>query len=163
MTVLLPKAGTDVESLAASLTPGAWQALAASFRMAKVDFSLPKLTLKYERRLNGDLQALGMVVPFVAGAADFTLMAAAPTGNQLFIDFVKQNTFVDINEEGTEAAAVTTVGVGVTSGRSSGDARGRPYILVLRERLTGTVLFMGKIVRMRLGERTTLCGRYRST
>jgi serpin B len=76
-------------------------------------------------------------------------MAAAPVGNELFIEFVKQNTFVDINEEGTEAAAVTTVGIGVTSMPSYPTMRvDRPYLFVLRERLTGTVLFMGKVVRM---------------
>jgi len=149
MTVLLPKAGTDVESLAASLTPAMWQALTASFHVQKVIFAMPKLTLKYERKLNGDLQALGMVVPFAAGGADFTQMAPAPAGNQLYIDFVKQNTFVDINEEGTEAAAVTTVGVGVTSMPVYPVMRvDRPYLFVLRERLTGTVVFVGKIVRV---------------
>ncbi len=149
MTVLVPKGGTDIEALAASLTPDAWQAITASFQVRKVDLSLPKLTLKYERRLNDDLKALGMLIPFEPGAADFTQMAPAPVGNQLFIDFVKQNTFVDINEEGTEAAAVTTVGIGVTSLPSYPVMRvDRPYLIVLRERLTGTVLFMGKIVRM---------------
>ena len=149
MTVLLPKSGTDVESLAASLTPAAWQALTSSLRTQKVDFAMPKLTLKYERKLNGDLQGLGMVQPFVPDGADFTQMAAAPVGKQLFIDFVKQNTFVAIDEEGTEAAAVTTVGVSVTSYTPSPVMRvDRPYLFVLRERLTGTVLFMGKIVRM---------------
>ncbi len=149
MTVLLPKPGTDVESLAASLTPVAWQTLTSSFRTQKVEFYLPRLTLRYERRLNGDLQALGMIVPFVPDGADFTGMAAAPVGNQLYIDFVKQNTFVDVNEEGTEAAAVTTVGIGATSMPVYPVMRvDRPYLFVLRERLTGTVLFMGKIVRM---------------
>ncbi|MBI2408931.1 MAG: serpin family protein [Gemmatimonadetes bacterium] len=149
MTVLLPKSGTDVETLAASLTPASWQAITAGLRTQRVDFAMPKLTLKYERKLNDDLKALGMVVPFAAGGADFTLMAPDPAGHELFIDFVKQNTFVDINEEGTEAAAVTTVGVGVTSMPSYPVMRvDRPYLLVLRERLTGTVLFMGKIARV---------------
>ena len=149
MTVLLPKSGTDVESLAASLTPASWQALSANFQTTKVDLFLPRLTLRYERKLNADLKALGMIVPFVAGAADFTQMAPAPAGNQLYIDFVKQNTYVDVNEEGTEAAAVTTVGIGVTSVPVYPVMRvDRPYIFVLRERLSGTVLFMGKIVRM---------------
>lgn len=149
MTVLLPKAGTDVESLAASLTGATWQSISSAFQTKKVDFSLPRLTLKYERKLNDDLKGLGMTVPFIAGAADFTQMAPAPAGNQLYIDFVKQNTFVDVNEEGTEAAAVTTVGVGTTSLPVYPVMRvDRPYIFVLRERLSGTVLFMGKIVRM---------------
>ena len=149
MTVLLPKAGTDVETLAASLTPAAWQSLAASFRKSKVDFSLPKLTLRYERKLNDDLKALGMVVPFIGDSADFTQLSPPPTGNHLFIDFVKQNSFVDVNEEGTEAAAVTTVGVGVTSLPVYPVMRvDRPYVFVIRERFSGTVLFMAKIVRM---------------
>jgi serpin B len=149
MTVLLPKAGTNVESLASSLTPAVWQALSASFQVRKVDLSFPKLTLKYERKLNDDLKALGMLVPFAPGLADFTQMSPPPTGNMLYIDFVKQNTYVDINEEGTEAAAVTTVGIGVVSAPVVPVMRvDHPYIFVLRERLTGTVLFMGKIVRM---------------
>jgi serine protease inhibitor len=149
MTVLLPKAGTSVESLASSLTPAVWQTLSASFQVRKVDFSLPKLTLKYERKLNDDLKAMGMLVPFAPGLADFTQMSPPPTGNGLYIDFVKQNTYVDINEEGTEAAAVTTVGIGVVSAPVVPVMRvDHPYIFVLRERLTGTVLFMGKIVRM---------------
>jgi serine protease inhibitor len=152
MTVLLPKPGTDVEVVAASLTPAAWQALAGSFRTAKVDLSLPKLKLTYERKLNDDLRQLGMLVPFVPDVADFTQMSAPPAGNHLFIDFVKQNSFVDINEEGTEAAAVTTVGIQATAAPVVIAMRvDRPYIFVLRERLSGTVLFMGKIVRMPTG------------
>ncbi|HEY3286696.1 MAG TPA: serpin family protein [Gemmatimonadaceae bacterium] len=149
MVVLLPKTGTDVETLAGSLSPTTWQAVVGSLQSRKVDYAMPKFTLAYERKLNDDLRALGMVVPFVAGGADFTLMAPAPAGRELFIDFVKQNSFVDVNEEGTEAAAVTTVGVGVTSMPSYPVMRvDRPFLFVLRERLTGTVLFMGKIVRM---------------
>lgn len=149
MTVLLPKAGIDVESLAASLTPVAWQSLTASFRTQKVDFWLPKLTLTWERTLNDDLKALGMIAPFDPNAADFSLMVPPPTRRALFIDFVKQNTFVAVDEEGTEAAAVTTVGVTAVSLPVYPVMRvDHPYLFVLRERLTGTVLFMGKIVRM---------------
>ena len=149
MTVLLPREGTDVETLAASLTADGWPAVTAALRRAKVDLSLPRLRLTWERKLNDDLQALGMVEPFNRGGADFTGMAPPPTGFQLFIDFVKQNTFVDVNEEGTEAAAVTTVGIGVTSAPVIPVMRvDRPYLFVLRERFTGTLLFMGKVVRM---------------
>jgi serpin B len=149
MTVLLPKAGTDVEALATSLTPAAWQTLTGGLRIAKIDFSLPKLKLTYERKLNDDLMALGMVAPFSKGGADFTQMAPPPMGNQLYIDFVKQNTFVDVNESGTEAAAATTVGIGVTSAPVVIVMRvDHPYIFMLRERLSGTVLFMGKIVQV---------------
>ncbi len=147
MTVVLPKEGSDVESVAASLTPAAWQALTGALAKTKVDLSLPRLRLSYERPLNDDLKSLGMRVPFMKDVADFTPMS--PMGNSLFIEFVKQKTFVDVNEEGTEAAAVTAVGIGVTSAPVVQVVRvDRPYLFLLRERLSGTVLFMGKIVRM---------------
>jgi serine protease inhibitor len=79
---------------------------------------------------------------FCAGCANFTRMS--PLGDNLYISFVKQNTFVNVNEEGTEAAAVTTVGIEVTSGPPS-IRFDRPFVFVIRERLTGTILFMGKV------------------
>jgi serpin B len=76
-------------------------------------------------------------------------MSPAPSGNSLFIGFVKQDTFLAIDEEGTEAAAVTTVGAVATSAPIPVTMRvDHPYIIVIRERLTGTVLFMGKVVSM---------------
>ena len=94
-----------------------------------------------------DLQSLGMRAAFVDGGADFTRMSTL--GSQLFISVVKQKTYVDVNEEGTEAAAVTNVGISLTSAPVRIIFRvDRPFVFVLRERLSGTVLFMGKIVRM---------------
>jgi serpin B len=68
----------------------------------------------------------------------------SPRGDSLFISFVKQNSFVNVNEEGTEAAAVTTVGVSLTSAPPS-IRFDRPFVFVIRERLSGTILFMGKV------------------
>jgi serine protease inhibitor len=150
MTVLLPKAGTDIEALAASLTPATWQTIVGGLQATeRVDLSLPKLTLNCERLLNQDLMSLGMIEPFDHGGADFTGMAPNPIGSQLYIDFVKQNSFLAIDEEGTEAAAVTTVGISDTSAPNVFVMRvDHPYIVVIREHLTGTVLFMGKVVNM---------------
>jgi serpin B len=149
MTVLLPNAGTSVESLAASLTPAAWQSLISGMRPTEtVELWLPKMTLQYSRTLNSDLKALGMVEPFDTAGAYFTRMAAAPVGRQLYIEFVNQNTFLDIDEAGTEAAAATTVAVGLFSATDLPPTVrvDHPFILVIRERLTGTIVFMGKIV-----------------
>jgi serine protease inhibitor len=147
MTVVLPKAGRDVESVAASLTPAAWQSLTGRFNgSALVDLYLPKIKLSYQRQLASDLVALGMKAAFVPGGADFTRMS--PAGKDLYIAFVKQKTFVDVHEEGTEAAAVTVTGIRVISAPITQTMRvDRPFLFVLRERLSGTILFMGKIVR----------------
>ncbi|MEP6766362.1 MAG: serpin family protein [Gemmatimonadaceae bacterium] len=141
MTVVLPKAGYDVNLVSRSFTSTSWQALTSSMGSTMVDLALPKIKLSYERQLNADLKALGMLAAFT-NAADFSKLST----QSVQISFVKQNSFVDINEEGTEAAAVTTVGVTTTSAPLSVTMRvDRPYLFFIRERLSGTVIFMGKI------------------
>ncbi len=148
MTVLLPAEGTDVETLAASLAADSWAKWEMQFHRADVDLYLPRLKVTYERTLNEDLRALGVRNAFVPDGADFTRMS--PLGRHLYIDYVKQKTYVDVNEEGTEAAAVTSVGVRVTSAPPQPVVMrvDRPYLFAIRERLSGTILFIGKIVQM---------------
>ena len=77
----------------------------------------------------------------------FSLFAADLSGisdASIFVSFVKQNTFVDVNEEGTEAAAVTTIGIEYTSMPGSLIVD-KPFIFAIRERLTNTLLFIGKV------------------
>lgn len=145
MTVILPKPSSSVDAVAASLTKESWSALTGSFHVTLVQLALPRFKLEWEKKLNDDLQALGMRAAF--SDADFTPMS--PAGRQLVISEVKQKAFVDVNEEGTEAAAVTSVGIQVTSMPISVPMRvDRPFIFAIRERLTGTVLFMGKVVSL---------------
>ena len=147
MTVVLPRAGQSVDAVAASLQSTAWTGWMAQFRDAEVDLYLPRLKLSWERELIADLESLGMRAAFVPDGADFSRLS--PLGKALYISVVRQKTFVDVNEEGTEAAAVTMVGVTLTSAPQRTTFRvDRPFILVLRERLSGTILFIGKIVRM---------------
>lgn len=104
---------------------------------------LPKFTFSYEKKLNESLQALGMLDAFSATSADFSKLSDVPT----FISFVKQNTFVDVNEEGTEAAAVTTIGFETTSagGGIPTVHFDKPFLFVIRERTTNTLLFAGTV------------------
>jgi serine protease inhibitor len=146
MTVVLPKPGTTVESLAASLDPGAWQALTSNLQRGDVDLYVPKLKISWVRDLIPDLKALGMIAPFADGA-DFTRMSVR--GRELFISTVRQKTYVEVTEEGTEAAAVTNTGISTTAARIPSVIRvDRPFVFVIRERLSGTVLFMGKVVKL---------------
>lgn len=145
MTIVVPNQNGSLATLAAGLDTAAWTSLLEPVRERGYAVSLPKLRLSYERDLADDLKALGMQVPFQAGAADFTRMS--PAGKDLFIGFVKHKTFVDVNEEGTEAAAVTNVGIRVTS-LPPCLCVDRPFLFVIRERFSGTILFMGKIVRI---------------
>ena len=147
MTVVLPNEGQGIDAVAASLESAAWTQWMNQFRDADVDLHLPRFKLAWERGLIPDLQTLGMRAAFVPGGADFTRLS--PAGRDLYINVVKQKTYVDVNEEGTEAAAVTNVGVALVSMPVRIPFRvDRPFIVVLRERLSGTVLFVGKSVRM---------------
>jgi serpin B len=143
MTAILPPSGTDVDDFIADLDETKWQAIVDGLHHGEADVYLPKFQMKWEDTLNSDLIAMGMEKAFCEGCADFSRMS--PEAG-LYISFVKQNTFVNVNEEGTEAAAVTTVGVETTSAGPPPVVRfDRPFVFVIRERLSGTILFMGKV------------------
>jgi len=147
MSVVLPNAGQSVDAVLASMQSDGWSAVTSQFHDAEIDLRLPRLALTWERMLIPDLQALGMRAAFQAGGADFSRLS--PLGDQLFISTVKQKTYVNVNEEGTEAAAATSVGISLTSAPVRTQFRvDRPYVFVIRERLSGTILFLGAIRRM---------------
>jgi serpin B len=143
MTVLLPKPNRSPSELLARLDPAAWKALTERFHDAEVNLTLPRFRLEYTRRLNQDLKALGMEVAFDRSRADFSRIADVRP-ERLYISRVDQKTFVEVNEEGTEAAAATGVGVSVTSARQVFEMKvDRPFVFAIRERLSGTVMFLG--------------------
>ena len=105
--------------------------------------------MEYKRELKDTLEVLGMGIAFDAGRADFSRMASLETVNQnLYIQNVVHKTFVEVNEEGTEAAAVTSVGVSATSIQPPPPQfiADRPFFFAIRDNETKTVLFMGTIV-----------------
>jgi serpin B len=143
MTILLPDEGVNLDTFVASLG-ASWPQSVTGLRDADVDLAMPKFRLAWEDELNDELKALGMRQAFVPDGARFTRISRS-MGEHLYIDFVKQKTFVDVNEVGTEAAAVTVVGIGVTSAPIPVRID-RPFVFAIRERLSGAVLFLGKIV-----------------
>ncbi len=146
MSLILPRAGESVDALVESLGANGWDASVAALRSMDVELSLPRFSMSWQASLNDPLKALGMQKAFIPGGADFSRLSPSE-GERLYIDFVKQRTFVDVNEVGTVAAAVTAVGVGVVSLPERMVVRvDRPFVFAIRERLSGTILFLGKIV-----------------
>ena len=143
MTIVVPTDPTATETLAAELTQERWNGWLASLDSSEMFVRLPKFTLEYEITLNEVLEALGMGIAFVPGQADFSNLYRGP--GEAFITEVKHKTFIDVNEEGTEAAAVTSVGVGVTSAPPM-VLVDRPFLFAIRENFSGTILFMGKVM-----------------
>lgn len=138
MTVILPGPGKDADELLASLDADAWTQAIGRLAPTSLEVSLPRFKLEYRKSLSAALEALGMGLAFTP-ASDFTGISSADP----WIDEVLQKTFVEVSEEGTEAAAVTSV-VMVTSMPPSFRAD-RPFLFALRERFSGTILFIGKI------------------
>ena len=145
MTILLPKTGKPIRDVVAGLTAESWQAAVANVTTTSAELQMPKFTMKWAAQLNDPLKALGMRQAFVPGGADFTRMSQL-RGTDLYISAVKQKSFVDVHEEGTEAAAVTSVEIKVTSAPAAIRVD-RPFVFAIRERLSGTIVFLGKIVR----------------
>ncbi|HOP05001.1 MAG TPA: serpin family protein [Tenuifilaceae bacterium] len=102
---------------------------------------MPKFKFSYEKYLKQQLQSMGMIDAFTPWVANFSNITDEP----IYVSFVKQNTFVEVNEEGTEAAAVTTVGFNYTSVGPEMFVVQKPFIFAIRERTTNTLLFIGKV------------------
>lgn len=146
MTIAVPRVGYAladvVDDLDAIIDPD------AQWVRRPVEIHLPRFELTWERVLNDDLKALGMIDAFDGRLADFTPMYAAALEAGLHLKSAKQKTFLRLDEIGTEAAAVTVVEVGVTSVGAGPPVlkADRPFLLAIRERLSGSVLFAGLIV-----------------
>ena len=143
MTIFLPRPQKNIDSLIAEFTEENWDNWINSFSKDSGDIYIPKFTLEYGIKLNDVLKALGMEIAFDPYRADFTRMYK-PGG--IWIDKVKHKTFVKVNEEGTEAAAVTSVEMGFVSVSGFYMRVDRPFVFVIRENKSQTILFMGKIV-----------------
>jgi serpin B len=88
-----------------------------------------------------------MRVAFDPDRADFSGMLGGPVAGNLYISKVIQKTFVDVNEEGTTAAAATSVGISVTSAPMTIQFD-RPFLFAIRERHSGTILFVGQVAKL---------------
>ena len=143
MVLVLPPPGQSLDAFIAQLSKERWGELTEPAPPTELDVYLPRLRLEYKRLMNPDLAALGMGVAFT-DAADFSGMYTS--GPAVAISRVLQKTFVEINEEGTEAAAVTEVAMFDSLPPSI--MCNRPYLIVIRERFSGTIVFIGKINTM---------------
>ncbi len=140
MTVVLPDEASTPDAWLTGLDAPALAAGLASLRTTDVDLALPKFRLSLGFDLVPSLTSMGMGLAFTPRAADFSRIGPG----ELYISRVNQDVFIDVNEEGTEAAAVTSVGVGVTSVPQRAVMHvDRPFLFFIRERLSGTILFAG--------------------
>jgi serine protease inhibitor len=141
MTVLLPKNGKTTNDLLNYMTGEKWTTMISGMTKQEVDVYLPRFTTKNKFLLNEPLKKMGMTNAFTS-YADFTNIA----DDKLKISRVIHDTYIDVNEEGTEAAAVTVVEIVKNSMPMNPVVHvNKPFIFVIREKSTGIILFIGKM------------------
>lgn len=144
MYVFLPDKSSGLKAFYRNLTAENWNQWISQLHDAQGTVVLPRFKLEYEAILNDALKSLGMEIAFDGHRANFTNMSSMANA---CINQVKHKTFVEVNEEGTEAAAATSVEMrAVSMGPTFSMVVDRPFFCAIRDNETGTILFMGSIV-----------------
>lgn len=146
MVIILPDADRTLTQLMDQLSIENWESWREQFSVKEGQLYLPRFTTRYDKQLNQALSAMGMTEAFDDGRADFSGMRPVPPA--LFISQVRHVAYVDVNEAGTEAAAVTSVEMGITSAMPTETFLmqvDRPFFFAIEETSTGSILFTGLI------------------
>lgn len=142
MFIFLPQTGKTVADVEKLMTASNWESWLPRYdTVHKVQFSMPKFTFSYKESLTDALTAMGMGIAF----SDRADLSGIRTEGGLMINDVKHKTFIEVNEEGTEAAAVTSVEVGVTFVGNFLSVN-KPFIFAIAEKTTGSLLFIGRLM-----------------
>lgn len=148
MYVFLPKPGLELATLHSRLNGETWETVIKGFMPREGKIALPRFRCEFKTGLVDALAALGMGVAFSGGEADFSRMCDLSRGN-VAIGSVIHKAFVEVNEEGTEAAAATAVGMRLTSVQERPEpfvlTVDRPFYFAIRDEESRAVLFMGSI------------------
>ena len=142
MYIFLPHPDNDINTFFDDMSAAGWMQINEAFEdmtYGRIDLYLPKFKMEYEVKYNDVLKAMGMPSAF-SGSAEFDNITAL---KPFFINYVKQKTFIEVNEEGTEAAATTAVSG--TAGGPLAFMANRPFFFVIRDDRSETILFMGRI------------------
>ena len=146
MLCMLPAEDLKVGDVIQQMNAEKWNQWMQSMDSATVQVHLPRFSFEYEKTMNELLKAMGMEEAFDANQSDFS--GINPNRKDLHISEVKHKTFVEVDEKGTEAAAVTSVTVDATSIGPNEPVVikfDRPFVFAIREVTTGTIVFVGKV------------------
>jgi serpin B len=144
MLVFLPAKINGLAELEKSLTGEMLKRSVEALHEQEVKVALPKFKLTWgTKNIKKTLESLGIKAAFNPAQANFAGMTNDPAG--LYISAVYHKTFVDVNEEGTEAAAATAV-IEAEKGKPLPDfIANHPFVFLIRENATGSILFMGRV------------------
>ena len=139
MVIVMPNGGKSVNDIAAEMDSTTWQSWASRLGASEANITMPKFQFSYAVNLNNPLSTMGMGVAF-SPLADFSNINGF---GGLQITAVNHKAFVDVDENGTTAAAVTSVVIGVSAILNQQITIDHPFIFVIREMKTGLIVFTG--------------------
>lgn len=143
MDILLPSEDKNVEDIIDDFDAENWNSWLSGLHKTEVAIHIPKFKYEFKTLLNKHLANMGLGIAF-SGRADLSLMVEE--SSDLYISRVIHKTFIDVNEKGTEAAAVTVVEIRETSaGPGTEFVVDKPFIYIIREKTSGAIVFMGKV------------------
>jgi serine protease inhibitor len=145
MLVLLPQKGISVDELVSQLDTDMWNShLRAINYTTEVNLKLPRFGFEYETELKRPLMNMKIRDAFMGERADFSGI----TDESIFIGRVKHKSFVEVNEKGTEAAAVTSIEFRLTTAipQQTNFHVDRPFVFAIVEKTTGAILFLGRVM-----------------
>jgi serine protease inhibitor len=142
MTIVMPR-DKDINEYIAGLDADGWDHILNTLRPVQAELYMPKFKVTYERTLNDDLKLLGMDNTF-CGDPGVSFARINPAA-ALCVSEVRQKAVVNVDEDGTEAAAVTIVEIILVSMPPSINLN-RPFFYAIREVNSGVILFMGKMI-----------------
>lgn len=144
MYIFMPSPASNLVGFQRQLNAENWDDRISRFHKTQGEIVLPRFKVEYAAELRKALTTLGMGIAFDEMRADFSAMTPPPA----FISRVIHKTFMEVNEEGTEAAAATVVMIskGIMHSMPFQMVVDRPFFCAIRDNTTGTILFMGSIV-----------------
>ena len=149
MYVFLPRQNAGLPGFLRSLDEKHWEQWTSRFASKTTKIVLPKFETAYDEQLNNAMEGMGMKLAFDSSKADFSRIPLHPSpGNSLYISKVQHKTWVKVDEEGTEAAAATSIEVEELAliGTSNVMVVDHPFFFAIAEKQSGTLLFAGVIM-----------------
>jgi serine protease inhibitor len=147
MYIFLPDTSSNIEKFLAEINVQKWNDWISVFSTCKGSIALPRFKIEYSKSLKEPLINMGMDVAFDNRRANFKKMATSDAKGNIYIGDVKHKTYIEVNEQGTEAAAVTAVqmeGKGMTY--TFRMIVNRPFFYAITDNKTGSILFMGIVI-----------------
>lgn len=146
-TVIMPQGSKTLDDMVVGFTNEKWQALLAQEKGSskaneQIRLKMPKFKFAYEKSMVKTLQMMGMNKAFT-DAAELSELFVEPLS--LIVSNVKQKAYIQVDEQGGEAAAVTSITVGTTSVGIDYITVDRPFLFLIREKNSNTILFIGKV------------------